>query len=91
MKFQDKTYKEYCKDMQLAKKKLDTLYYVSGAILHDVGNKKLADQNFLNTAEGKKLKSRSYQLMYVDIKSAIDEYRRLLDIVYAPDVQLRFN
>jgi hypothetical protein len=29
--------------------------------------------------------------MYVDIKSAIDEYLRLLDIVYAPDVQLRFN
>ena len=86
MKFQDKTYKEYCKDMQLAKKRLNTLHYVFDAMMHDATKMRIANGGKLpETIEFEKLKSRSSNLVN-DWYIASEEYRRLLKVYYVPEI-----
>ncbi len=84
MKLQDKKYERNYKDMQLAKKRVNTLHYVFDAMMHDASKMKDADK--MKTAEFEILKSRSCQIVKVDMKSALDEYLRLVDVVYAPEI-----
>jgi len=81
MKCQDK------KDMQLAKKRLNTLHYVFDAMMHDASKMRTANGGKLpETIEFEKLKSRSANFLQVDLINADDEYRRLLKVYYAPEI-----
>ena len=84
MNDKDKKYERDYKDMQLAKKRVNNLHYVFGAMMHDAGKMKVAGK--MKTAEFEILKSRSSQIVKVDMKSALDEYLRLVDVVYAPEI-----
>ena len=92
MKLQDKKdmlkrkRKDIREDMQLAKKRVNTLHYVFDAMMHDASKMRTATGGKLPvTIEFEKLKSRSSNLLN-DLYIASEEYRRLLKVYYVPEI-----